>query len=627
MGSVATILKQAGHDVRGSDEGTYPPMSEQLAMARIPVMEPFNPANLDWGPDLVVVGNVCRKDHVEVLEAQRRSLPLESMASVLEKYFLSSAEPIVVAGTHGKTTTTSLLAHLLTKADLAPSFLVGGVPLNFGRSSMLGTGRHFVIEGDEYDTAFFDKTPKFHHYRPKWAVITSVEFDHADIYPDFASVKRAFAHFAGQIPGDGLLVAHQDVPKEILEQADSSVWLYRVEESDPELAALSGRFTNPAETQGRYPVWTAVILSDPPVGFGSLFQIFNPSGEFVGTFRIGMQGRHNVANALAALLITYRLGLHRPAMSRGLSSFRGVRRRQEFRGLARGVTVIDDFAHHPTAVRETLRAFRAVKNPKAQLLAIFEPRSNTSRRNVFQGELADALSEADQVFIGPLRNVAGIPKAERLDTETLAADIRSQQVPAQAFDQLDALLDKVLTNVRAGDIVVVMSSGSFGNLPTRILMGLGDPITPAASEDLRMLQDLLAEHGLACGGRKTELSDYFVVRSPGRVIGCIGMESWGPYGLLKDMLVVSDRRGEGLGWMLAKTALDHALRLGLQRVFMFGTDATKKIGEVMGFQPWPQEPPEELADSRQFQRPQHAGAVLMSVEVTADERDHERPGK
>src|SRR5262245_7696219 len=375
MGSLAGLLKTAGHDVRGSDEHVYPPMSLQLAALGIPVFEGFRAENLDWQPDLVVVGNVCRRDHVEVVTAQTRQLALTSFPAVLSKLFLGGRHSVVVAGTHGKTTTSSLLAFVLADADRDPSFLVGGVPIKFGSSFRLGRGPHFVVEGDEYDTAFFDKGSKFFHYRPQTAILTSVELDHVDIFKSLDDVKAAFAKFVTLVPPDGRLIVSAGSPG-ALEAA-------RAARCPVETYAMKGD-----------PLWGGKVL-ETRRGGRTIFEVTR-GGEWFGTMETGLSGEYNLENILSVVAACEAPGVDGAAIAHGVRRFAGVRRRQEVRGLAQGVTVIDDFAHHPTAVRETLVGLRR-RFGTGKLIAVFEPRSATSRRNVFQREFADAFAVADEV--------------------------------------------------------------------------------------------------------------------------------------------------------------------------------------------------------------------------------------
>ncbi|HEX7500041.1 MAG TPA: Mur ligase domain-containing protein, partial [Polyangia bacterium] len=363
MGSLAGLLRAAGHEVRGSDEHAYPPMSTQLAELGIPVNFGFSAENLAWDPDRVVVGNVCRRDHVEVLAAQARNIPLVSFPALLSELFLADSNSIVVAGTHGKTTTSSLMSFVLSEAGRDPSFLVGGVPINFWRSWRLGHGADFVVEGDEYDTAFFDKKSKFLHYRPKLVILTSVEFDHADIFADEAAVKRAFREFVALIPPDGNLVVCAASPGavDVARSARCKVTTY-------------GRPGTDAQ-------WTFEVTGRKLGGRSILRLAFEGKGMI--TLDTGMAGIFNMENLAGVIAAAHCLGIEMSKIARASRRFLGVKRRQEVCGIASGVTVVDDFAHHPTAIRETLGALKGRHGP-GKLIVAFEPRSATSRRSVFQ---------------------------------------------------------------------------------------------------------------------------------------------------------------------------------------------------------------------------------------------------
>src|SRR5262249_50112452 len=337
MGALAGLLSRAGHEVRGSDDHIYPPMSDQLRALGVPLFEGFRAENLDWGPDQVVVGNVNRRDHVEVAAAQERGLKLTSFPAVLEELFLAERHSVVVAGTHGKTTTTAVLAFALLDAGRDPSFLVGGVPVNYGRGYRLGAGPCFVVEGDEYDSAFFDKGSKFLHYRPRTAILTSIELDHVDIFASFAAIVDAFTQFVRLIPADGLLIvaASSGAAVEVAKAAACRVETYAV-----------GKRVAPGVT----PHWHADIIDG--VAPSRNVCICRKKVESFCRFDVGMTAEHNIENALAAIAAAASLGLGADEIDRALRRFGGVKRRQELRGIASGVAVIDDYAHHPTAVRE-----------------------------------------------------------------------------------------------------------------------------------------------------------------------------------------------------------------------------------------------------------------------------------
>ena len=461
MGSLAGLLKGRGIEVTGSDEGVYPPMSTALAAWGISVSTGFRPENvLARRPDLVVIGNVIRPGNPEARAALDAGLPCSSFPDALYDHAIRGRHPVVITGTHGKTTTTSLVATLLFEADRDPSMLVGGIAANFDGSFRDGGGPEFVVEGDEYDTVFFDKTPKFLHYHAETAVITSIEFDHADIYRDLAHVEQAFAALVAGLPAEGTLVAALD---------------------DPRVARVAAR--SPCRVVGYAVEGTSAVhlraRSLTPSPEGTRFALHVDGVERLAAC-VPLPGRHNVANALAALGVLEARGVPLEQAAGLLPRFRGVRRRQEVRGEMAGVLVMDDFAHHPTAVRETLVALRAA-HPDRRLVAVFEPRSNTSRRAVFQQEFAEALAGAD------LALVAGVPDApiysatgevsERLSAERLAADLRAAGVEAAAPGDVDAIVAHLLRVCRAGDLVVTLSNGAFGGIWEKLLAGLAAPAT------------------------------------------------------------------------------------------------------------------------------------------------------
>ncbi len=572
MGSLAGLLKAARHDVRGSDSEVYPPMSTQLAEQGIEVADGYRASNLDWNPDVVVVGNVCTKDQIEVVAAKERGLKLTSFPALLEELFLTRDHAFVVAGTHGKTTTSSLASFVLTDAGRDPSFLVGGVPVDFGRSWRLGkkdgAGGLFVVEGDEYDTAFFDKGSKFFHYQPRTAIVTSVELDHIDIFDSLDAVKAAFAKFVALIPADGRLVVAADSPgaMEIAKSAHCIVETYVVD--GPDGADIG------ADWVGRPMAQRA--------GGRTVFEVVHKGKPF-GTFHTGLVGRHNLANAVAVIAASASLGLSAEEIARGIRRFHGVRRRQEISGVAQGVTVIDDFAHHPTAVRETLAALRG-RHGGGRLVAIFEPRSATSRRALFQEEYAEAFGAADEIIIGGVSHPEKAPVGDRFDPERLAADLRGRGVAARYLPDVGKIVEQVAANAAAGDTVVVMSSGAFGGIHDRLLQRLGDAVVPARLDDLPGVAALLTSVGLGFPDAEKRLGDLLVLRgSDGKVVGCVALELYDEAALLRGLAIASERRGEGLGWMLADAALRRARLSGCQRVYLTTEAASDFFAEKFEF--------------------------------------------
>ncbi|MEW6777130.1 MAG: Mur ligase family protein, partial [Bdellovibrionota bacterium] len=420
MGTLAGLLQQAGHEVRGSDQSVYPPMSDQLRSIGITLMEGYRPENLAWGPELVVIGNAVSKTNLEAEEVLRKNIPYTSQAAALHKFFLEGRHPVVVAGTHGKSTTTALMAWILTSAGRDPGFFVGAVPKNFGKSFALGKGEHFVIEGDEYDTAFFDKGPKFLHYAPRTAILTSVEFDHADIYADLAAVRAAFEKFVDLIPPDGTLVACGDSPlvREVASRCRGKVEPYGISE---DVTEWSGRILDASAKGARI-----------EVRYG---------GKIFAEAASPLWGHHNLANQVATAAASKALGLSAAEWKKAIESFQGIRRRQEVRGITpRGVTIIDDFAHHPTAVRETLRALR-MGFPEARLWAVFEPRTNTTRRAVFQKDYAEAFVGADKVVIAAVEKPEKAPEGDRFDPEQLARDLKARGQDAEYLFPVDKIVE------------------------------------------------------------------------------------------------------------------------------------------------------------------------------------------
>jgi UDP-N-acetylmuramate: L-alanyl-gamma-D-glutamyl-meso-diaminopimelate ligase len=458
MGAFAGMLKATGREVTGSDQNVYPPMSDMLRTWAIPVLTPYDPANLDAvKPDLVVIGNVVRRVNPEATEVRARRLPQMSFPAALGAFFLLDRHSVVVAGTHGKTTTTALLGHVLAAAGRDPSFLVGGVAQNYQASFRLGAGPHFVVEGDEYDTAYFDKGPKFLHYRPRTAILTSVEFDHADIFRDLPHYEAAFERFVRLLPPDGCLAVSAAYPNalRIAEASAARVVAYRA----------TGLAVPGAASAADYVARDLVHGAE-----GARFVVWE-RGHALGVATLPGGGAHNVENALGVVAAARALGLEFEEIVRGLATFAGVRRRQEVRGEVGRVLVVDDFAHHPTAVGATIAAIRA-RFPARRLWAVFEPRSNTSRRRVHQEEYVAALAGAPCVALRVPEPHDMVPADQRLDTARVVADLRARGVDARAEADVDVLVRAVADGVRPGDVVLVMSNGAFGGFVDRLLAAL-----------------------------------------------------------------------------------------------------------------------------------------------------------
>jgi UDP-N-acetylmuramate: L-alanyl-gamma-D-glutamyl-meso-diaminopimelate ligase len=453
MGSFAGMLKEAGYAVTGSDENVYPPMSTQLERWGIEVMTPYRPENLDRArPDLVVVGNVVRAVNPEASAMRDRGLPHVSFPQALGDLFLAPRHAVVVVGTHGKTTATAMMGALLHDAGRDPSFLVGGVTRDFDSNFRRGSGPHFVVEGDEYDTAYFDKGPKFLHYHPRTAVFTSCELDHADIYRDEVHYESAFERFAAILPADGFLAACAAYP--------SVLRIARTARCEVETYAVGA----PADWEARD------LLLRPD---GAHFDLVR-RGRVLARARLAVGGAHNVENALGVAAAATRLGLAPAEIVAGFARFRGVKRRQEVRGVAGGVTVVDDFAHHPTAVAKTLEAIRG-SYPSGRILACFEPRSNTSRRNLHQREYATAWPAAAEVYILRPAATDRVPESERLDVDRLASEISRGGPPARACATVEEMVAAVASSARPGDVVVAMSNGAFGGIWDKLLAALARP--------------------------------------------------------------------------------------------------------------------------------------------------------
>ncbi|WP_242394945.1 UDP-N-acetylmuramate--L-alanine ligase [Anaeromyxobacter oryzisoli] len=454
MGSFAGMLKAAGYAVTGSDENVYPPMSTQLERWGIGVMTPYAPANLDAArADLVVVGNVVRKVNAEATAMRERGLPHVSFPAALGELFIGARHGVVVVGTHGKTTTSAMMGAVLHHAGRDPSFLVGGVTRDFESNFRLGKGPHFVVEGDEYDTAYFDKGPKFLHYRPRTAIFTSCELDHADIYRDEAHYESAFERFVDLLPPDGFLAACAGYAsvRRIAARSRARVETYGVSQPGADWEARGLRLDRD----------------------GARFTLVR-HGAALADVHLPVGGAHNVENALGVAAAATALGLSPEEIAAGLAAFHGVKRRQEVRGTAGGVTVVDDFAHHPRAVKATLAAVQG-SFPGARLLAAFEPRSNTSRRNLHQREYSDPATwtGAAEVFLLRPAPTDRVPEHERLDVDAVVAALSAHGKPARVFETVEALVQAVAASARAGDVVLGMSNGAFGGFWGKALEAVG----------------------------------------------------------------------------------------------------------------------------------------------------------
>jgi UDP-N-acetylmuramate: L-alanyl-gamma-D-glutamyl-meso-diaminopimelate ligase len=446
MGALACMLKDMGFEVTGSDQKVYPPMSDFLAHRGIAVADGFCGQNIAYGPDLVVVGNAVSRENPEVVEMNKMGLDFCSMPQALNRFVAADKKTILVTGTHGKTTTSSLLAWILGEAGLDPSFMIGGILKNFNSNYRLGNGDYIVIEGDEYDTAFFDKGPKFLHYDPLMAVLTSVEFDHADIFKDLDQVRQAFDAFVSGISQENTLVAF---------------------DGDQNVSGLTaGRGFN-LEKYGRdknSPWQLGSVFVDPP---WSVFEVLK-KGKTFGTYKTRLMGEHNLLNALSAVAVADKMMIPGRAIARALETFQSVKRRQEVRGRKNNITVIDDFAHHPTAVRETIRAVKPFY-AGGRLIAVFEPRTNSSMRNVFQDIYPLSFDDADVVCIRKPPLLEKIPPAERFSSEQLVCELKKRGKQAQYFSDTESIINFLVKEARAGDAVLIMSNGGFDNIHERLL--------------------------------------------------------------------------------------------------------------------------------------------------------------
>ena len=449
MASLAGMLKHKGYHVTGSDQNVYPPMSVFLEELSIPVLADYCPENLSPAPDLVIVGNVITKLNPEAVELSRLKLHYLSFPQALKHFAFKDKHPVVISGTHGKTTTASLAAWVMEKAGKDPGFMIGGIPQNFQSGFKLGKKDCFVIEGDEYDTAFFDKGPKFLHYDPWIAVLTSIEFDHADIYRDLDHITENFRKLMGLVPHDGLLIANLDDPviKAEIKNAKCPVVTYGLSEK--------ARFTA-----------TKIITHEK----ATQLSILKDGSEYLNV-TTSLYGHHNISNLLAVVAMADFLGIPSETVADAAKTFRGIKRRQELIGEKQGVLILDDFAHHPTAVQQTIAAVKE-KYKEHRLVAVFEPRSNSSRRNIFQHQYAASFEAADLVMIPEPPMMEKIPPAERFSSKQLTEDLAKKGKKAFYFPDTDQLLTGMVSESRPRDVFLIMSNGGFDNIHRRFLKAL-----------------------------------------------------------------------------------------------------------------------------------------------------------
>ena len=446
MGALACMLKNLGYQISGSDHNIYPPMSDFLREQGIQIMEGFKADHISHEPDLVIVGNAVSRDNPEVQKLLQARIPFCSMPQALNRFVAGGKQTIVICGTHGKTTTSSILAWMLYQAGFDPSFMIGGILQNFNSNYRLGAGEHIIIEGDEYDTAFFDKGPKFMHYRPAMTVLTSIEFDHADIFRDLNHLRMIFGGFLSKLDRSSILFAFdadQNV-RELISEARCQIELYgNCNSSDWHLGQ---------------------VLIDSPWTY---FEVLKADRLFA-RFKTKLVGRYNLINALPVIAIAHHLGMPAEVISRGLETFIGIKRRQQIRGQKNQIMVLDDFAHHPTAVRETIEAVKSAYSPK-RLIAVFEPRTNTSMRKVFQNVYPASFDYADLICIRKPPLLNKIPTNERFSSEQLVADLKNRGKDAYYFTDTESIIGFLVQQATAGDLILVMSNGGFDNIHQRLL--------------------------------------------------------------------------------------------------------------------------------------------------------------
>jgi UDP-N-acetylmuramate: L-alanyl-gamma-D-glutamyl-meso-diaminopimelate ligase len=466
MAPLAGMLRERGYRVTGSDSGVYPPASTLLEKLGISFFHSFDAVHLAPAPHLVVVGNIIARANPELEEVLDRKIPYRSMPEILEEVFLPGRHSIVVSGTHGKTTTTAMLAWIFHTGGKRPNFLVGGVAENFGKSYGLGGGEEFILEGDEYETAFWDRGPKFFHYHPDDLIITSLEYDHADIYRDFETYELAFRRLVNLVPRRGRVVIWGDT-----------------EESGPALRRAAEKAFCPVETYG-FSAGNDWVASDLAVDGGGMRFRVAYKGKLFGKFALAASGRHNVLNAMAAIAVAYGRGISRDDLVKALATFRSVKRRMDVKGEVRGVLVVDDFAHHPTAVRATIEAARA-RWPGRRLWAILEPRSNSMRRKVFEETLPLALALADRVILGGVFRAQQLGDDNRLEPEAVAESVRALGRSARVFPSAEAIAEQISAELESGDVLLVMSNGSFDGLGEKLLAKLGQPLQASSEANTR----------------------------------------------------------------------------------------------------------------------------------------------
>lgn len=450
MASLAGLFKDRGFKVTGSDLNPYPPMSTQLESLGISIMKGYKAENLHPKPDFVIVGNVISANNEEAQELVKLAIPYTSLPKAMGEFIIQDRQSVVISGTHGKTTTTSMMAWVAENAGVKPGFLIGGIPKNFSQSFKNPEGNFFIIEGDEYDTAFFDKVPKFVHYRPKHAILTSVEFDHADIYKDLQAVKDSFAKLMHLIPEDGTLLACAE---------DKNVMELR------KLAKVKKSFTYGFAENSDF---KAKVLFQNEKGLG--FEVHH-KGEILGPYSMQITGDYNILNATAVIAMSKLLGFSENRIQIAMESFDGVKRRQEILGEPGGVLVIEDFAHHPTAVRETVKGIQK-KYPGRKVFSIFEPRSATSRRKVFQQDYVEAFKGSHEVMLAKAFDQSKIDAENRFSTHELVADLKKAGVTAEDFDGADQIVQALKSRAKKGDVVLIMSNGGFDGIYGKLMKAL-----------------------------------------------------------------------------------------------------------------------------------------------------------